>query len=348
MCKVRGHHDLICSVSEAVKKGTEAYIGIGRQAINSAVAIVTGHGDKVRFTISDRMCDASKFWGAVASAATTMIDVRLDAQKALAKFLFLLLDLQVQYAAQWDALFRLISDLIEDVLWKEDATSGGFTSFVKSVRTATKQPPSKKPFKQFTLRLMSIYTKWLQLMLHSFGDFIDAYAEGGGAFFQELGNLVAGLQDGLSDMLLDMIMLFAGITTDFMRVCAGEVKMLPSLLVRVYKIFPTLKKIFVQAAFRIVHLILSGMGPVGKFLSKLVGTLCTLIEGTINIIVSAINAVSFGAAGLEEQDFGCIDSWVGADADASQNSTRHRRNLNNIPEIAFELGWDGTTFCAGT
>lgn len=266
MCKVRGHHDLICSVSEAVGKGTEAYIGLGRQAINSAVAIVTGHGDKVRFTISDRMCDAQKFWGAVASAATTMIDVRQDAQKALAKFLFLLLDLQVEYAAQWDALFRLISDLIKDVLWKEDKSGSGFTKFVKSVRTATKQPPSKKPFKQFTLRLMSIYTKWVQLMLHSFGDFIDAYAEGGGAFFQELGNLVAGLQDGLSDVFLDIIMLFAGIVTDFMRVCAGEVGMLPSLLVRLYKIFPTLNKIFVKAAFRIVHLILVGMGDVGKFL----------------------------------------------------------------------------------
>lgn len=265
MCKVRGYHDLICSVSEAVEKGAKAYIGIARQAMNSAVATVTGHGDKVRFTISDRMCDAQKFWGSVASAATTMIDVRQDAQKALAKLLFLLLDLQVEYAAQWDALFRLISDLIKDVLWKDESGSG-FTKFVKSVRTATKQPPSKKPFKRFTRRLMSIYTKWLQLMLQSFGDFIDAYAEGGGAFFQELGKLVDGLEEGLSDMLLDVLMLFAGIMTDFMRVCAGEIGMLPSLVVRLYKIFPTLKKIAIKAAFKIVHLILSGMGPVGKFL----------------------------------------------------------------------------------
>ena len=347
MCKVRGHHDLICSVSEAVSKGSEAYIGLGRQAINSAVAIITGHGDKVRFTISDRMCDAQKFWGAVASAATTMIDVRQDAQKALAKFLFLLLDLQVEYGAQWDALFRLLSDLIKDVLWNTDEDAGGFSKFVNSVRTATKQPPSRIPFKRFTLRLMSIYTKWLQLMLQSFGDFIDAYADGGGAFFQELGNLVAGLEEGLSDMFLDIIMLFAGITTDFMRICAGEVGMLPSLLVRLYKIFPTLKKIFVKAAFKIVHLILTGLGPVGKFLSKLVGTLCTLIEGTLNIIVSAVNFISAGFAGLEEQDFGCIDSWIGADAGASRNNTRHRRNLNDVPQIAFELGWDGTTFCDG-
>lgn len=81
--------------------------------------------------------------------------------------------------------------------------------------------------------------------------------------------------------------------------------------------------------------------------SKFVGTLCTLVEGTINIIVSAVNFISVGFAGLEERDFGCIDSWVGADAGASPNSTHRRRNLNDAPQIAFELGWDGTTFCDG-
>lgn len=348
-CNVRGHHNVLCSVSEAVEKGTEAYVGIARQAVNSGVAIITGHKDLVRFSLSARLCDAEKFWGAIASAATGMIDVRKDAQKAMAKFLFLLLDLQVQYGAQWDALFRLISRLINDVLFKTDGdlTKGfSFKRLAEASRKKFNQLPSKKPFKEFSKRLVSIYTKWLQLMLSSFGDIIEAYAKGGGAFFYELGNLVKGLDDGLSDMLLDTIMLLAGMVTDFMRVMSGEVGMLPSLMVKIFKVLPIMKKIFIRGAMKIVHVILSGMGPVGKFLSRLVGTLCTVFEGVLNAIVHAINFVSAGFAGLEEQDFGCIDSWVGADAGASRNATRKQRNFNDVPEIVWELGWEeGNTFC---
>ena len=80
----------------------------------------------------------------------------------------------------------------------------------------------------------------------------------------------------------------------------------------------------------------------GEFLSMLVGSICSLLEGLINGIISAINGLTLGFAGLESIDMGCLS---GFGADLNGTNLGNRRGMQELPAIINELGWEGASYC---
>lgn len=69
--------------------------------------------------------------------------------------------------------------------------------------------------------------------------------------------------------------------------------------------------------------------------------MCAILESIINGIIGAINGITFGAAGLDDIDMGCLDGF-GADLNATNFA---RRGMEELPAIINELGWDGASYC---
>ena len=70
--------------------------------------------------------------------------------------------------------------------------------------------------------------------------------------------------------------------------------------------------------------------------------MCSILETIINGIIGAINGITFGAAGLENLDMGCL---AGFGAELNATNLGSRRGMEELPAIINELGWEGASYC---
>jgi hypothetical protein len=140
-----------------------------------------------------------------------------------------------------------------------------------------------------------------------------------------------------------------------MRVFSGETDQIGPFVSSIIKFLVHFKTLIPRMVMTLIGVVLKSLGPVGEFLSMLVGTVCWVLQNVLNGIAVAINTLTFGTAGMdEEQDFGCLEGFFGADDDdrvnAALNATLRqasRMSMDDLPRIIGDLGWDGDSFCDG-
>ena len=331
MCSVYGHNDILCSANALAEKGVEFWVGVSRQLWNSAMAFVTGHPNAVPFDGGNRLCDAQRYYGAQASLLSSFLPTNLKARKAISKLLFFSLEWQVESYAIYNAFLILIDDAAKGNLF----TEGGLAT---------------EPIYEFVERVMATAFNWIAELFGAFGDLMDAFFEDSGEFFYSLRDLSRLLGVGLTDLMLDTLMLFLDVIGQAMRVFSGDTEQIGPLITSILEFLTHFATLIPRIVMKLMGIILKSLGPVGEFLSMFVGTVCWLLQGLINGIAAAINGITFGAAGMDDdQDFGCIEGFFGADDGAALNATldSSRRSMNDLPEIIHEFGWEGQSFCDG-
>lgn len=330
MCTVYGHDDILCSANDLFAKGVELWVGVSRQLWNSAMAFVTGHPNAVPFDGGNRLCDAQRYFGAQASLLSSFLPTNLKARKAISKLLFFSLEWQVEVYTIYNALLILLDDVAKGNLF----TEGGLAT---------------KPIYEFVERVMATALNWVAELFGAFGDLLEAFFEDSGQFFYSLRDMSRLFGVGLTDLMLDTLMLFVDVVGQAMRVFSGDMAQIGPLISSILTFLVHFKTLIPRIVMKLMGVILNSLGPVGEFLAMFVGTVCWLLQGLINGIAAAINGITFGFAGMsEDQDFGCIDGFFGAD-DNSLNATLEssRRSMNDLPEIIHEFGWEGQSFCDG-
>lgn len=333
MCSVYGHKDFLCSANAAVEKGVELYVGISRQLWNSAMAFTTGHPNAVPFDLGNRLCDGQRYFGAQASMLASFLPVQDKMRKAIAKLLFFSLEWQVESYTIYNSLLVLIDEAAKGELFGD----GGL---------------SQKPIYEFVERVAATAFNWAAELFGAFGDLMEAVSQGSGEFFYELKNMAKLLGVGLTDLMLDTLMLFFKVIGQAMRVFSGEADQIGPYVSSVIELIIHFKTLIPRMVMHLTGAVLSSLGDVGKTIAKFVGSVCWVLQSVINGIAAAINGITFGAAGMnDDQDFGCIASFFGADDDDSLNATlgtgASRRSMNDLPEIIEQLGWQGQSFCDG-
>ena len=330
MCSVYGHNDILCSANALVEKGVELWVGVSRQLWNSAMAFVTGHPNAVPFDGGNRLCDAQRYFGAQASLLSSFLPLNDKAVKAVSKLLFFSLEWQVESYAIYNAFLVLLDETAKGNLFTESGLSN-------------------KPIYEFVERVMATAFNWAAQLFGAFGDLLEAYFEGSGKFFYSLKEMSELMGVGLTDLMLDTLMLFVDVVGQAMRVFSGDMAQIGPLISSILVFLQHFKTLIPRIVMKLMGVILKSLGPVGEFLAMFVGTVCWLLQGLINGIAAAINGITFGFAGMDDdQDFGCIEGFFGADDD-SLNATLNgaRRSMNDLPEIIHEFGWEGQSFCDG-
>lgn len=330
MCSVYGHDDILCSANALVEKGVELWVGAARQLWNSGMAFVTGHPNAVQFDGGNRLCDAQRYFGAQASLLSSFLPTNLKARKAISKLVFFSLEWPVESYAVYNAFLVLLDEAAKGNLF----TGGGLAT---------------EPIYEFVERIMATAFNWAAELFGAFGDLLDAFFEGSGEFFFSLEKMARLLGVGLTDLMLDTLMLFLDVIGQAMRVFSGDTTQIKPLISSILVFLHHFKTLIPRMVMTLMSVVLKSLGDFGIQLSKFVGTVCALIQGLMNGIAAAINAITFGAAGMNsDQDFGCIEGFFGADDDFF-NATlgASRRSMNNLPEIVHAFGWEGQSFCDG-
>lgn len=331
MCSVYGHNDVLCSANALAEKGVELWVGVSRQLWNSAMAFVTGHPNAVPFDGGNRLCDAQRYFGAQASLLSSFLPTNLKARKAISKLLFFSLEWQVESYAVYNAFLVLLDDAAKGNLF----TDGGLAT---------------KPIYEFVERVMATAFNWAAQLFGAFGDLLEAYFEGSGEFFYSLKEMAELMGVGLTDLMLNTLMLFLDVIGQAMRVFSGDMAQIGPLISSILVFLQHFQTLIPRIVMKLMGVILKSLGPVGEFLAMFVGTVCWLLQGLINGIAAAINGITFGYAGMnDDQDFGCIEGFFGADDGGALNATlgSSRRSMNDLPEIIHEFGWEGQSFCDG-
>lgn len=336
MCSVYGHKDLLCSANAVAEKAAELYVGVGRQLWNSAMAFVTNHPNAVPFDLGNRLCDLQRYFGSQASLLTSLLPVNDKMQKALSKLLFFSLEWQAESYTVYNAFLVLLDDAAKGNLFDEKGLSN-------------------KPIYEFVERVVATAFNWGAQLFEAFGDLMESFSQGSGEFFYKLRDMFELLGVGLTDVMLNTLLLFVDAVGQAMRVFSGETEQIGPFVSSVIVFLVHFKTLIPRMVMTLIGVVMKSLGPVGEFLSMMVGTYCWVLQNVLNGIAVAINAITFGTAGMnEEQDFGCLDGFFGADDDdrvnAALNATLRqasRMSMDDLPQIIGDLGWDGNSFCDG-
>ena len=329
-CSLYGHDNVVCSANAVVQHGVGVWVGVSRQIWNSGLALVTGHPNAAKYDWGNRLCDAQRFFAAQASTLAAFLPVRLAAKKAIAKFLFFLLEVQVESSYLLNQAVIMVDDLVRGLFLKDTTADRAVHGFVENV-------------------VMSVFKYWAHV-LEAMGDLIEAYEKGGGKLLYTMRDVVHLVGFGVRDILLDTVLVYTELLANAMRVFSGDSSRIPDLIRCLTVAFGHMKTLLPRIAMQTMSVVLQSLGPVGEFLASLAGSLCFTIEQTMNAISIAINTITVGAAGMEEDnDFGCLkQNFYGADADDDAvNATLRQRSMQELPLAIAELGWEGNSFCDG-
>ena len=336
-CVLYGNHEIICSINSVVQEGVRVWVGLSRQIWNTGMAIVTGHPLSAEFDIGNRLCNTQRYFAAQASTFASFLPIKPEARKAIAKFLFYLLEVQVESAYLFNQALIMVDDLVKGLFLKDTTADKAIHEFIENV-------------------VMSVFKYW-SAILTSMAELIEAYEKGGGELLYSLAEICKLIGFGVKDILLDTFIVYAKLFGNLMRVFSGDTSRIPELLRNLSIAFGHIKSILPRIAMQTVGIILEAMGPLGQFLATLAGSLCWTIEQLFNGISVAINTITLGAAGMEEDnDFSCLkQNFFGADetagdnvaADPAVNSTLRQRSMQMLPQAIAELGWEGSSFCDG-
>ena len=329
-CSVYGSHNFMCSLNGYAERATKVYVGTARQLWNSAVALLNGNAKLATWDLSNRLCDMQQSIGYQMSVLSGLFPVERGTRKAVNKLLFL--------AAEWN-VEQL--GLVNSGLVLLDATVKGelFTSSAK-----------EGPILEFIEKIAGTYLVYSANVLKATSDLIKSF-DGSGDFLDGLADFMLQFKDMLTDQLVKIVVFYIELMGEFVAVVSGKTEQIPALIKSIVKFLRHIQTLIPRLAMQLMGMILEALGPVGKFISKLIGEICNVLETIINSIIAAINGISMGFANLDDLDMGCLKGF-GAGGDNGDDAVEavlsgSQRGMNQLPQIIYELGWQGPSFCDG-
>ena len=268
MCAVYGFHDVVCSANDAFAKGVEIYVGVGRQAWNSALSIVTGHPLAVKFDVGNRLCDAQRYFGAQASTLGSFLPVKKDARKAISKFFFMALEWPVENGKIANAGLVLMDNIARGNVFRNDDGAGASKAMYEYIEAS-----------------IETWFKYWALVFESIGDIIEAYAEGGGALLYELRDMARLFGEGITDVFMDTALVYIELVGDTLRVFSGDTSKISDMVSGIFKAIVHTKTIIPRIAMKLAGLILESMGKLG---TRSVSTFLCCLSSVIVVLTFAL------------------------------------------------------------
>lgn len=324
-CTVRGNHDIVCAANAYASRAAQIYIGAARQLWSGIVALLSGYPAQVTWDLSNRLCDLQKSISYQTSILSSLFPVERQTRVAMNKLLFLALEFNVEQYSIANSGLVLLDSLVKGELF-------------------TAQKEDSGPVYEFIENVVGTYLTYGANVLQSVGDLFESFNEGSGEFLYSVEDFITKFKEAVTDSLVKTAVMYVELVGEFVAVASGQTAELPALVVSMLEFLKHLSVLLPKIAMKTLGLVLEAMGPIGEFLSMLAGTICGILEGIINIIISVVDGLSFGLSGLEHIDMGCLEGF-GADINAT-DLLSNKRSINNIPKIIASLGWGGSSYCA--
>ena len=324
-CTVRGNHDIVCAANAYAARAAQIYIGSARQLWNGVVALLSGHPTDVTWDLSNRLCDMQKSISYQASILSSLLPVERQTRVAVNKLLFLALEFSVEQSSLANSGLVLIDSLVKGELFAAQKKDEG-------------------PILEFIEKVIGTWLNYAANVLQAMGDLLESFDEGSGEFLYGVEDFIKSFRDAVTDSFVKTAVMYVELVGEFVAVASGKTSEIPQLVADVLEFLKTVALLLPKIAMRTLGLILTAMGPVGEFLSLLVGSICSMLENIINFIIGAVNGLTVGFAGLEELDMGCLDGF-GASQDA-ETLLGKKKSINDLPAVIASLGWEGSSFCS--
>lgn len=324
-CTVRGNHDIVCAANAYASRAAQIYIGAARQLWSGIVALLSGHPTDVTWDLSNRLCDLQKSISYQSSIISSLFPVERQTRVAMNKLLFLALEFNVEQYSLANSGLVLLDSLVKGELFSAQQEDSG-------------------PVYEFIENVAGTYLTYGANVLESVGDLFESFNKGSGEFLYSVKDFMNNFKSVVTDSLVKTAVMYIELVAEFIGVASGKTSEIPSLVTSILEFLKHLAVLIPKIAMQTLGLILEAMGPVGEFLSMLVGTVCSMLESVINVIVGAVNFLSAGTAGLENIDMGCLEGF-GADLNATELLS-DKKSMNDLPKIIAKLGWEGSSYCA--
>jgi len=324
-CTVRGNHDIVCAANAYASRAAQIYIGAARQLWSGIVALLSGYPAQVTWDLSNRLCDLQKSISYQTSILSSLFPVERQTRVAMNKLMFLALEFGVEQFSIQNSGLVLFDSLVKGELF-------------------TAQKEDSGPVYEFIENVIGTYLTYGANVLQSAGDLFESFDEGSGEFLYSVEDFITKFKEAVTDSLVKTAVVYVELLGEFVAVASGTTSEIPALVKSIFEFLKTLKLILPSIAMKTLGIVLEMLGPLGSFLSMIAGTVCNILEGIINIIISVVDGLSFGLSGLEHIDMGCLEGF-GADINATELLS-NKRSINDIPKIIASLGWGGSSYCA--
>ena len=324
-CTVRGNHDIVCAANAYASRAAQIYIGAARQLWSGIVALLSGYPTQVTWDLANRLCDLQKSISYQSSIISSLFPVERQTRVAMNKLLFLALEFNVEQYSIANSGLVLLDSLVKGELFTANKEDSG-------------------PVYEFIENVVGTYLTYGANVLQSVGDLFESFNEGSGEFLYSVEEFITNFKEAVTDSLVKTAVMYVELVGEFVAVASGKVSELPALVKSVLEFLKHVAVLLPKIAMRTLGLVLEAMGPLGSFLSMLAGTICNILEGIINVIISVVDGLSFGFSGLEHIDMGCLDGF-GADINATEMLS-NKKSINEFPKIIASLGWEGSSYCA--
>ena len=278
-CTVRGNHDIVCAANAYASRAAQIYIGAARQLWSGIVALLSGYPAQVTWDLSNRLCDLQKSISYQTSILSSLFPVERQTRVAMNKLMFLALEFGVEQFSIQNSGLVLFDSLVKGELF-------------------TAQKEDSGPVYEFIENVIGTYLTYGANVLQSAGDLFESFDEGSGEFLYSVEDFITKFKEAVTDSLVKTAVVYVELLGEFVAVASGTTSEIPALVKSIFEFLKTLKLILPSIAMKTLGIVLEMLGPLGSFLSMIAGTVCNILEGIINIIISVVDGLSFGAFGI--------------------------------------------------
>lgn len=318
-CSLYGTKDFICSTTMTVRNVVALVVNEVRMIVMTLNKFLDFDFKGIKLSLGERVCDAARALSALASLLPSLLDdsmVGEGVQRGLSRVLFSLFNTIVSALDMINVLLSFIDELATARISFTDGAG--------------------LPIFNLMFTLLHIIIDWWKLVLNSFGYMLNELKTNAGSALLSMEAVIAILADNLlNEAALELIGLILKVTMQIVQFfTAGKISgSFGDFIKDIFTILLKAVKLLLNAAGKLLSLILDMMGPAGQAIRSLANDVCTSIQDFLRGLTFN-NDLSIGCVPFRRRRRRMFEV---------NNQTMQFQNI--IHHFAQEVAWNGTSNC---
>ena len=334
-CRIWGRNDFFCSAGLYVRNSKRLTMNIARQAVNDAIAIISGNFADVNLRTLPRLCDYERQQGAIAAMIAGIIPkISMEMKQGFAKYLNMIIQvIFVQTIRTSLVLINMATTMVMDFV------AGSIT-----------KDSVENTFKIGVDTMIDGYLWAFRYFWETTGDILDAISPGAGDICESIVAIIDIISESLKEGLMDLVSLALKVIFQGLAMLTGDADAIGPFFTNAFRLWGELSIFLLKQMFVILDKIFKFFGPIGKFFSMLINVVCNLINTVMGAIDSAIQGVCLGFCdGIGWTNMQCVSKLFSPHNHTSghlgQHYLRSEDNQDVTQRVAAALSWNGTSVC---
>jgi hypothetical protein len=333
-CRIYGRNDFFCSAGLYVRQSKRLTMNIARQAVNDAIAIISGNFADVNLRTLPRLCDYERQQGAIAAMIAGIIPkLSMEMKQSFAKYLNMIA--QVVFIQTMRTSLTLINMATTIIM---DFVAGSIT-----------KDAIESTFRTGVDTIVDGYLWAFRYFWQTTGEILDAISPGAGDICESIVDIVDIVSKSLKEGLMDLVALALKVVFNALAMFTGDAGAVGEFFSNAFELWAKMQVFLIRQMFQILDKIYEFFGPIGKFFSLLTNVVCNLLNAVMGAIDSIVKGLTFGMASIGWEPMQCVSKLFSPHNHTAGHLGKHylraEDDIKITQRVADALEWNGTSVC---